>query len=57
MSASSAARCAAGEPRSRRGTKARSATDRPSLNGLAKRVKRAAFGLRSFVHWRIRVLL
>jgi transposase InsO family protein len=28
-----------------------------SMNGLAKRVKRAAFGLRNFTHWRIRVLL
>ena len=25
--------------------------------GLAKRIKRVAFGLRNFVHWRIRVLL
>jgi transposase len=28
-----------------------------TMNGLAKRIKRAAFGLRNFVHWRIRVLL
>lgn len=28
-----------------------------TMNGLAKRVKRVAFGLRNFVHWRIRVLL
>ena len=28
-----------------------------TANGLAKRVKRAAFGLRNFVLWRIRVLL
>jgi transposase len=28
-----------------------------TMNGLAKRVKRVAFGLRNFVHWRVRVLL
>ena len=28
-----------------------------TANGLAKRIKRVAFGLRNFVHWRIRVLL
>lgn len=28
-----------------------------TMNGLAKRVKRVAFGLRNFVHWRIRALL
>jgi transposase len=28
-----------------------------TMNGLAKRIKRIAFGLRNFVHWRIRVLL
>jgi hypothetical protein len=27
------------------------------MNGLAKRIKRIAFGLRNFTHWRIRVLL
>ena len=28
-----------------------------TMNGLSKRIKRVAFGLRNFVHWRIRVLL
>ena len=28
-----------------------------TLNGLAKRIKRVAFGMTNFVHWRIRVLL
>ena len=28
-----------------------------TMNGLAKRIKRVAFGLRNFTHWRIRVLL
>ena len=28
-----------------------------AIDGLAKRIKRVAFGLRNFVHWRIRVLL
>ena len=28
-----------------------------TVNGLAKRVKRVAFGMTNFVHWRIRVLL
>jgi hypothetical protein len=27
------------------------------MNGLAKRIKRIAFGMINFVHWRIRVLL
>ena len=28
-----------------------------TMNGLAKRIKRVAFGMTNFVHWRIRVLL
>lgn len=28
-----------------------------SMNNLAKRVKRAAFGMTNFRHWRVRVLL
>jgi transposase len=28
-----------------------------TMNGLAKRIKRIAFGMTNFVHWRIRVLL
>jgi transposase len=28
-----------------------------TTNGLAKRIKRVAFGITNFVHWRIRVLL
>ncbi len=28
-----------------------------TINGLAKRIKRVAFGMTNFRHWRIRVLL
>jgi transposase len=28
-----------------------------SMNNLSKRIKRVAFGMTNFVHWRIRVLL
>ena len=28
-----------------------------TMNGLAKRIKRIAFGMTNFMHWRIRVLL
>ena len=28
-----------------------------TMNGLAKRIKRVAFGMTNFVNWRIRVLL
>jgi transposase len=28
-----------------------------TMNGLIKRIKRVAFGMTNFVHWRIRVLL
>ena len=27
------------------------------MNGLAKRVKRVAFGITNWTHWRVRVLL
>ena len=27
------------------------------MNGLAKRIKRVAFGMTNFRHWRVRVLL
>jgi hypothetical protein len=28
-----------------------------TMNGLAKRIKRVAFGMTNFRHWRVRVLL